>query len=292
MDLSPAWYDAIAVRTSRRRYSPTPLAEDAVSHLRAFCQEHRPSPDARLALIDGATERLFIGVLGKFAGSYGRVEGAPLVAAFMGREGHEGEVGYLGEAFILEATTLGLGTCWIAGTFDKQRAGDLVQLEPGERVMALTPVGMPVERRKRSELLLRRVLKVPRRLPLEQIAPGIDGQTGGAATAEAHGAAETGGGPGREDPGGAETGGTAWPAWARAAVEAARLAPSGVNRQPWRFRYDGHGLVLTRAEKLYWTAPFDFGIARLHVELGAAHEGVGGAWEPLAEPDIARFAPA
>jgi hypothetical protein len=273
MDLVPAWYDAIAVRASRRRYEPAAVADDIVARLRAFCEADRPSTSARLTIVEGATDRLFIGVLGKFAGSYGRVEGAPLVAAFVGRDGHEGEVGYLGEAFILEATTLGLGTCWIAGTFDKKRAGDLVELRAGERVMALTPLGTPVEQRGAGEWLLRRALKVSHRLPLETIAPGIGDPADGTPTAAT----------GSDMP---------WPTWARTAVEAARLAPSGVNRQPWRFRLEGTGLVLARAEKLYWTAPFDLGIARLHVELGAAHEGVSGFWEPLVEPDVARFVPA
>jgi nitroreductase len=263
MDLSAAWYDAIAVRTSQRRYAPTPLADDVVARLRVFCAADRASPGARLAVIDGGADRLFTGILG----SYGAVAGAPLAAAFVGWEGHEGEVGYLGEAFVLEATALGLGTCWIAGTFDKELADDLVALEPGERVMAVTPLGAPLERRPRGERLMRRVMKASDRLPLETIAPGLDGSAGG--------------GPTR--------GGAAWPAWARTAVAAARLAPSGVNRQPWRFRYDESGLVLTRAAKLYWTAPLDFGIARLHAELGAAHEGVRGVWQALAEPDVARF---
>ncbi len=254
MDLSPAWYDAIAVRTSQRRYPRTPLTDDSVERLRAFCAADRPSADARVALVDGDVDRLFTGVLG----SYGAVQGAPLAAAFVGREGHEGEVGYLGEAFILEATSLGLGTCWIAGSFDKQRAGDALPLAAGERVMALTPVGRPLERRPRGERLMRRAMKASGRLPLATIAPGIE---------------------------------PSWPAWARTAAEAARLAPSGVNRQPWRFRYDGDGLVLTRAAKLYWTAPLDFGIAQLHAELGAAHEGVSGVWRPLVAPDVAQFLP-
>ena len=261
MDLSPTWYDAIPARTSQRRYTPRQIPDETVSRLRSFCAADAPSPDARVAIVDGETDRLFTGVFG----SYGAVAGAPLAAAFLGSERHEGDVGYLGEAFILEATSLGLGTCWIAGSFDKERTGGLVALEPGERVMALTPVGTPVERRPRGERLLRQAIKASKRLSLEKLAPGID------------------------DPSGGES---RWPAWARTAVAAARLAPSGANHQPWRFRYDGHGLVLTRATKLYWTAPLDFGIARLHVELGAAHEGVRGVWQELAEPDIARFLPA
>jgi nitroreductase len=272
MDLSPAWYDAIAPRTSVRRYAPTPVPDDVVARLRAFCEGARPSANARVAIIGDVPDRLFTGVLGKLAGSYGRVEGAPLAAAVVGREGCEGEAGYVGEAFILEAATLGLGTCWIAASFDGELAAERIELAAGERIMALTPVGTSAEG-PRGRRLLHRVIKAGERLPLETIAPGIGGGTGGGIVSG------TGG----------EAGGASWPAWARAAVEAARLAPSGGNRQPWRFRFDERGLVLGRADKLYWTAPLDFGIAQLHVELGAAHMGVSGIWEPLAEPDVARF---
>ena len=55
---------------------------------------------------------------------------------------------------------------------------------------------------------------------------------------------------------------------------------------------DKGDLVMGRAEKLYWTAPIDFGIARLHVELGARHAGVSGTWTPLTAPDVAAFTPA
>jgi hypothetical protein len=265
MELSATWYDAIAVRTSQRRYPATPLADDVASHLRVFCAAVQPSPNARLVMVDSEIDRLFTGVLG----SYGAVSGAPLAVAFVGRVGAEAEVGYLGEAFVLEATALGLSTCWIAGSFDKERADGLVELAPGERVMALTPVGNPLKRLPAGERLMRRVVRASARLPLEKIAPGIDGVPGVPGSPSA----------------------PAWPSWARAAVEAARLAPSGVNRQPWRFRYSDDGLLLSRAPKFYWTAALDVGIAQLHAELGAAHCGVRGTWEPLEAPDVARFVP-
>ena len=272
MDLTPAWFDAIAVRTSHRRYDSTAVAGDVVARLRAFCETQRPSDNARVTIIEGSTDRLFTGVLGKFAGSYGRVEGAPLAAAFVGREGHEGEIGYLGEGLILEATTMGLGTCWIAGTFDKQRAGDLAELAAGEHVMAVTPLGTPVERRGAGERLLRRMLRVPRRLPLETLAP--------ASTTRSFAR------PRRR------------PATAQLAALGANgrrgRAPGAVRGQPPALALSPRTaqLVLTHTEKLYWTAPIDFGIARLHAELGAPHEGVRGTWTPLAEPDVARFVPA
>jgi hypothetical protein len=83
-----------------------------------------------------------------------------------------------------------------------------------------------------------------------------------------------------------------WPAWAREAAEAVRLAPSGKNRQPWRLRMDDDALVLAfDADGAYWTAPIGCGIAALHAELGAWHAGVSGTWQRLIGSDIARFTP-
>ena len=67
-------------------------------------------------------------------------------------------------------------------------------------------------------------------------------------------------------------------------MEAARLAPSGANGQPWRFRLEHDALVMSAAKKTYWTAPIDYGIAMLHIELGAAREGVHGVWDVYLTP--------
>ena len=89
--------------------------------------------------------------------------GTALAAAFVGRAPSDGPApddvqaaaGYLGEAFILEATRLGLGTCWIAGSFDKDGAADLADLAPGEQVIAVAPLGYPTQRPAGGERLLR-----------------------------------------------------------------------------------------------------------------------------------------
>jgi nitroreductase len=253
--LDPAWYEAIPARRSRRRFADLPLASADVERLLAFCAAFRLLQPVRVELIKDASADVFTGL----AGSYGRVDGARWVAAFVGPADSELEIGYAGEAFILEATRLGLDTCWIAGSFDKERAGRLVELAAGERVVAITPVGHGLERQPLGERLLRSAVHASSRKPAAELAPGI---------------------------------GDGWPAWAVAAVEAARWAPSGANRQPWRFRLDGSSLVMGRAEKFYWTAPIDFGIAQLHIDLAVAHAGVSGSWERLDGPDVGRFTPA
>ncbi len=278
MDLRPDWFDMIGRRVSRRLYDDRDVPEELREQLEVFCDGASapagapgspqvqpgevPAP-ARVALVDDPERRLFTGLIG----GYGKVAGTPLAAAFIGRAPTADDVpaevqqsvGYLGEGLILEATRLGLGTCWIAGSFDKAAAARLAELGPGEVIVAVTPLGFAAERQGSGERVVRTFVKASARLSVEKLAPGIlDG---------------------------------VWPAWAVSAVQAARLAPSGGNRQPWRFRLDGDALVMGRADRLYWTAPIDFGIARLHVELGARHEGVLGSWTPLPEPDVARFTP-
>lgn len=279
MDVRPEWYDAIGRRTSRRLFDGRAVPPDIRERLEVFCDgasapagapgspEVQPgdvTAPARACLVDDPAHLLFTGLVGQ----YGKVAGTPVAAAFVGRAPSGGPVsgdvqaaaGYLGEGLILEATRLGLGTCWIAGSFDRASAAELVDLAPGEQVVAVTPLGYATQRPSNGERLLRTLVKASARLSVEKLAPGVlDG---------------------------------GWPQWAVTAVQAARLAPSGANRQPWRFRLDGDALVMGRADRLYWTAPIDFGIARLHVELGAQHEGVTGSWTMLPEPDVARFTPA
>ena len=261
-ELDPAWFEAIAVRRSRRRYTDRRVPRAALSALTSLAGRFRLAPGARIALFEDPGG-LFTGIGERLGGAYGRVEGALWAAAFTAPEGAEVEAGYVGEAFVLEATRLGLGTCWVAGMFDRETADRIVTAEPGERIVAVTPVGYPLERKALVERMMSAAVRSAARRQVEDIAPGL----------VRHGAHP-------------------WPAWAVSAVEAARQAPSGANRQPWRFSLEGGALVLSTTPGAYWTAPIDCGIAMLHAELGALHEGVRGDWVRLAAPDVARFEPA
>ncbi len=263
LELDPAWFDAIALRRSRRRYAPATRVPARPSAPSGSCAGASASRRARAPCWSRASDGVFTGLGERLGGAYGRVEGAPWTAAFVAPEGAEVEAGYVGEAFVLEATRLGLGTCWVAGMFDRDTADRLTELGPGERVVAVTPVGHPLERKALVERMMSAAVRSAARRQVEDIAPGL-----------------------------VRGGSGAWPAWAVSAVEAARLAPSGANRQPWRFRLDDRGLALAAADGAYWTAPIDCGIAMLHAELGALHEGVHGDWVRLASPDVARFEPA
>lgn len=252
--LSSEWLDALGVRVSSRRYDGETISPAILDRIDQTCGTLAlPGGSARAVLVREAPPEVFTGLVG----SYGKVEGAPSLVAFVAPEDAEYEIGYVGEAVILDATAAGLDTCWIAASFDAGLTGTLVELGENEKVYAITALGHAKKSIGAGERFMRAALRARHRLPLDTIAPGHEG----------------------------------WPSWAREAAAALRLAPSGANRQPWRLHLEGEALAMSAAAKTYWTAPIDFGIAMLHAELGAAHAGVSGSWTAGAEGEVARFAP-
>lgn len=49
--------------------------------------------------------------------------------------------GISGEAFVLEAAAMHVGTCWVSGSY--RRSAVDVELNEGEKVLAVTPLGLP-----------------------------------------------------------------------------------------------------------------------------------------------------
>ena len=256
----PEWLAAVARRNSRRAYDGRPVDTATLDALDATCTGFCPFPDSRAVLVRAPEVDVFTGAIG----SYGKVRNPPHLLLLIGDESSEfcdQHVGYVGEAAILEATVLGLDTCWVGGLFSRGRTKQLVELGKTKRVLAVSPVGHAVPAFAFSERGMRRMAGSHARKRITEIAPG------------------------------AGTGG--WPDWAVAAVETARLAPSAVNRQPWRFRFDAGALVVARdnaVEVPRVTKRLDCGIAMLHAELGARATGVHGAWRDLSIGlDVARF---
>ena len=80
--------------------------------------------------------------------------------------------------------------------------------------------------------------------------------------------------------------------WIKTALEAARIAPSAGNRQPWRFNISEDSItVFTNSNRRDFrvSKDLDCGIAMLHIELGALVSGVKGSWEFLNHPEVARY---
>ncbi len=253
------WMEASRRRKSRRSFDGSPVPEADLDALAEAADRFRPFPGARSVLVRTAPERLFKGVIG----GYGRISGAPSALLFVGKPdtpGAEVGVGYTGEMLVLEATALGLGTCWVGGLFSSRVAREAASLNSHERVYAVSPIGTPARQVTRAERVVYGMRKPKARRFVEEIAPGL------------------------ADP--------EWPAWARPGVEAVRIAPSAYNRQPWRFRSEGTAVVIAfdGPDTPVVSKRLDCGIAMCHFELAVRAAGASGSWRILDHrSDIARF---
>lgn len=252
------WNEAILARRSRRSYEARPISSENAESLAEACREFHPFDTVR-AVLTTNTERVFKGIVG----AYGKIRGATLFIAFIGdeRDSHVQEkVGYTGEGIILEATALGLGTCWVGKSFDREIAATSVSLEKHERILAVTPVGYASPVASFEERLLTGFGQTHKRKPLRELVSGMP-----------------------EDE---------WPEWVGIALLSARIAPSAVNRQPWRFLVEPGSITISvddLRDSYGISKRMDCGIAMLHIEIAAGVSGVAGTWELLHPPRVAKF---
>ena len=81
----------------------------------------------------------------KTLGTYGFIKGASvfIVGAVAKGEWAMEDYGYCMEKNILAATHLGLGTCWLGGTFNRSASASRISKRDDEVIPAITPVGYP-----------------------------------------------------------------------------------------------------------------------------------------------------
>jgi nitroreductase len=257
--IEDAWYLSILLRHSERRYLRRPVPEGELSRLRRMCEEFRPFEGARAELVADPPDDVFRGIVG----SYGKVRNAPHYIAFVGDDRvptADVALGYMGEGIILEATSLGLNTCWVAGFFRPDVVRKHIDVSNTESVKAVTPIGYAENEQDRIDGLRAGHNKPHRRRELSSLI--IDGSL-----------------PPKE--------------WMLKALEAARLAPSAINRQPWRFSVEKDSVTINEPISRNWVSRIsyrlDCGIAMLHLELGALAAGVRGEWTLLEPPQVATY---
>lgn len=261
------WATAIPRRTSVRTYDGSPLSPAQALALRSLGAEALGTARVRAVLLEGAeaTEAIFKGLVG----SYGRLIGTPALIALVAHTqdpGYMAEVGYLGEQWVLEATALGLATCWVAGSFRRETAAEYISLSEGEQIVAVIAVGRAAggsAMRRLHDQSMRFFVSSAKRKPLDELVSG-----------------------------------EVMAAWQAEALEAARWAPSANNAQPWRFTVVGEGvrIAYTPSGKAGTGGEdhraLDCGIAMVHVATSARAQGVPGVWRLLDSGDaLAEFRP-
>jgi len=258
-------------RYSCRTYRPVPLEEAMCQQLEAFMLSTRSGPfgaPVRFRLLDATAEG---GAALRGLGTYGFIRGAMAFIVGMVRDGPKNmeDFGYCMEQVVLYATDLGLGTCWLGGTFNRSGFAARAGLREGEQMPAVTPVGYIAGKRALMDRIIRRGAAGYKRHPWPQLF--FRERLGQPIRAE-------------------EAGPYAL------ALEMVRKAPSASNKQPWRTVWDGSAwhFYLQRTAGYRRMAGLgrvpdlqraDLGIAMCHWELTVREAGLPGRWV-IQEPAI------
>lgn len=266
------------IEVMKKRFScrihPNEMIEaDLQLRLREFLEQHDIGPfgsRTRFALIaanaDNQQEL-------KGLGTYGFIKGAKgfIVGALGPGPRNLEDFGYLMEYAILFATDLGLGTCWLGGSFTKSSFAKRIGATDAETIPAVTSIGYIAEHSKAKDWIRARAGGAAR-LPADQLF--FEGAF-------------------REPLDMRHIGDYAQ------VLEMVRWAPSASNKQPWRIIRKGASwhLYLQRTKgygkdsmmgKLLGVADLqrvDIGIAMCHFELSAHELGLAGRWVQ-SDPDI------
>jgi len=256
--------ESIKMRTSSRNYDEKTIEPEKRRQIENYLSLNEKGPfgcTVRFQLLDYAqggqdqTENLR---------TYGVIKGARLfiVGAVISADKAMEDYGYCMEKNILMATSLGLGTCWLGGTFKRSSFAKKIGLSANEVMPAVSPVGYATEKKTLRDSLFKFLARSKTRKPWEGLFCSNDFNT-----------------PLTESD--VERYATC--------LEAVRLAPSASNRQPWRIlKKEGSNIFhfyLERA-KIYAKAikridmqKVDMGIAMCHFALAARELGLTGSWQ-------------
>ena len=239
--------DAINIRTTIRDYDPDPIGENRVRQLDMTIDAINTVSGLHLRLVRDHPEVFAeVNASGHFHNAY----------AFIAVAGPRDDVqsmekaGFYAQRVVLAATLSGLGTGWVAGSWNRALAERCSGLGAAEALYLGITIGHPRDHRARLRNDYRELCEIQRThrpsKSLERLTTNPDALR------------------------------TA-PDWFRKGVTAVAKAPSAMNRQPIIFSYDpinGRASAQITAGVASDYALVDLGIAKLHFQIGAGE----GTW--------------
>ncbi|MCC8022498.1 MAG: nitroreductase family protein [Clostridiales bacterium] len=234
------YYQAALRRRSRRAYRNRVLDKAACGAITRAVEEVNAERGLSFQFITDGKK-----VLSSFVSSYGFFSGLPSYIAVVGPNTPKGleDCGYYGERLDLECVHLGLGTCWVGGTYQQSQVKQAVAVGAGEKLFAVIAVGWAKERSGTREKLIYRMTHQSGKT-YQQMIQDSDRPL---------------------------------PEVLIAGMELVEGAPSAVNRQPCVFRYR-NGVLSACVQDPETDRSLDLGIAKFHFELGVRHAGQSGHW--------------
>jgi nitroreductase len=253
--------DIIRQRKSIRSYTSTPIEEEKKETLTRFLSANTTGPfgsKSRFIFIaDTAQDKESL----KGLITYGMIKNPMgFIIGVVEKSPYNFEdFGYLMEKNILKATDLGLGTCWLGGTFRSSRFAQKIGLRNNEVMPAITPAGYAVSKINVIDSVIRNSAGADNRKPWSLLFFKDDKPL--SIEEAAHYATP---------------------------LEMVRLAPSANNFQPWRIiketKTNTFHFYIKRVPGLTFFMKsdlqrVDIGIAMCHFALSAEENGLKGDWK-------------
>jgi hypothetical protein len=268
--ISSDLYQAILARRSVRRYTGAALDQDKLAQVEQAMQRVDPLiPENNFQVLfhDGMLkDKDFVTSMG----AYGYIVTPPhAIAPYTTGKRHPlVDLGYRVEQIVVRLTALNVGTCYIGNLSRESANRGRLGLPVDSRCGALLVFGSPAKSAgdRAIDSVIRLIARCDTRLPVEQIF--------------FHGTFDNPGLP---------------PQGLSPIITAARLAPSAVNAQPWRFLWQDERLHLfvIRQNFKYGRGTnqeyrlYDGGICMANIKLALEALGMEGAWRLHNEEDAA-----
>lgn len=241
MILKDSWHNAIEQRASRRTYQERRIEPQKTAQIEGLIDEINGETGLHLQFVENGDQ-----FLSGFKASYGLITGKPSMIALVGQTGDpelKQKLGYYGEFIILECVSQGLGTCWVAGTFDRKECMKSISMKDGEDLICVLAIGNVAQNKNVKELLVSKLNGGKQRF--DELLKDKD---------------------------------SSLPSWVVSGIEAARLAPSAVNGKPIGYSYRNNKLTAFITKKNHESEQIDLGISMAHFQLGAQHGSKEGNW--------------
>ena len=235
-------WEAVEKRISCRAYAAQPLDEATLQKLCSYVEELRQASGMPFQLCTAPAGKAAVKLSGTmFSGT------VSVCAALVGGDDplSAEKVGYYGQDLVLYATRLGLGTCWVAGTFD--RASVAVTIGDGEKLWDVIPIGYAAQKIPAKQKLIRASIRARDRALEAFVESDVPFSS--------------------------------LPEWVQRGVTAVRLGPSAVNQQPVNIVYQGGQVSARLWKKANDLVYNDLGIAKRQFEAGAVACGMNGQWD-------------
>lgn len=236
-------YKAVPKRISVRNYKKEMLSKEDEGYLNEKIQYvNNLNMGVKAYLINQNNDDIFTGIVG----SYGKIKNAPNYFMLVGdtaNENIQGFIGYLGEYLVLECESRNIGTCWVAGTFKKSKLTNEVRINSNEKLYCVISVGYSENG---ESDIARRALNAKKRKSLEKIMINYEEYL-------------------------------KVPEFIKESIQYAKIAPSAINRQPWKFKVSDNTIELIvdkgiiNIDKFEESKKLDLGIALFHIIVALKH---------------------